>query len=128
MTDKSDKKIKYLRSDESIRFCCVSSFSNREKGGFRRIFKRRYSFLCISGLASLFLSGHVTLKVIFYHFHHYIFKVYKYSSRHFEKPNRVLFAQYPGVPHFLHLKQWRIANEAESLIQIQYATKPRNPE
>jgi hypothetical protein len=77
---------------------------------------------------SLFLSGHITLKVIFYHFHHYIFKVYKYSSPHFEKPKRVLFEQYPGAPLFLHLKQWRIANEAESLIQIQYATKPRNPE
>jgi hypothetical protein len=84
--------------------------------------------LCVCRFLSLFLSGRITLKVIFYYFHHYIFKVYKYSSHHFEKPNRALFQQYRAAPIFLHLKQWRIANEAESLILIQYATKPRNPE
>ena len=105
-----------------------SSLSNEEKDCPACIFKRQSSFQYISRLVSLFLSGRITLKVIFYYFHHFIFKVYRYSSRYFEKPNRVLFEQYPGTLFFLHLKQWRIANEAVSLIQIQYSTKPRNPE
>lgn len=74
------------------------------------------------------LSGRITLKVIFYYFHHYIFKVYKCINQHFEKPKCVLFHQYRLAPLFLHLKQWQIANETESLIQLHYAEKPRNPE
>ena len=78
--------------------------------------------------SSLFLSGHITLKVIFYHFHHYLFKVYKYSSPHFEKPTGSFIHCYRHAALFLHLKQWCITNEAVSLIQVHYAEKPRNPE
>ena len=76
----------------------------------------------------LFLSGRIALKVIFYYFHNYIFKTYKCIYRHFEKPNSVLFQQYRCTPLFLHLGQWHIANETESLIQLHYAQIKRNPE
>lgn len=94
----------------------------------KKIFKRQYSFLYVSGIASLFLSGRITLKVIFYYFHHYIFKVYKYSSPHFEKPTCSFIHRCRYALHFLHLKQWEVSNETESLIQVHYAEKPRNPE
>lgn len=127
MIDKSDKKIKYLCSAVSINFCCVFNFSYGKKEDPKCIFKRRYSFLYISRLVSLLLCGRITLKVIFYYFYHYIFKIYKCINQHFEEPNRVLFQQYRCTPLFLHLKQWHTANEAESLLVVQYATKPKNP-
>jgi hypothetical protein len=86
------------------------------------------SLLRLWGLLYLFLSGTITLKVIFYHFHNYIFKKYQTLNELFEKPYRSPFQHYRIAPLFLHLKQWRNANEAESLIQVQYATKPKNPE
>lgn len=82
----------------------------------------------IGRLLSLFLSGRITLKVIFYYFHNYLFKVYKYSTPHFEKPVGSFIHCYRHVAVFLHLKQWCITNEAVSLIQVHYAEKPRNPE
>jgi hypothetical protein len=82
----------------------------------------------IAHLVSLFLSGSLTLKVIFYYFHHYLFKAYKCINEHFEKPKRVLFYRYRCTPLFLHLSQWQIANETESLIQLHYAQIKRNPE
>jgi hypothetical protein len=82
----------------------------------------------IAHLVSLFLSGRLTLKVIFYYFHHYLFKVYKCINENFEKPNSVLFQEYRCTPLFLHLGQWHIANETESLIQLHYAQIKRNPE
>lgn len=85
-------------------------------------------FQYISRLASLFLSGRITLKVTFFHFSKYIFKSYKCINRHFEKPKKVLFHQYRCTPLFLHLKQWCITNEAVSLIQLHYARIKRNPE
>jgi hypothetical protein len=76
----------------------------------------------------LLLSGTITLKTIFNHFQNYIFKRYECIKEQFEKPTILLFQQYPVAPLVLHLAQWRLANEAESLMMIQYATKPRNPE
>ena len=76
----------------------------------------------------LILFGSITLKTIFHYFQNYIFKRYKYTKELFEKPTILLFHQYPVAPLVLHLAQWRLANEAESLIVVQYATKPRNPE
>lgn len=88
----------------------------------------RYSFQDESRLVSIFLSGSFTLKIIFYYFHHYITKAYQCIHQHFEKPTSLLFQQYRIAPLVLHLAQWRLANEAESLMVVQYATKPRNPE
>lgn len=94
------------------------------KASYQTIFSNAVAYKVLYVL----LSGRITLKVIFCYFHHYLFKVYKYSSRHFEKPNRVLFQQYRCTPLFLHLNQWQIANETESLIQLHYARIKRNPE
>jgi hypothetical protein len=85
------------------------------------------SLLRLWGLLYLLFSGIITLKTIFNHFQNYIFKRYNCINQQFEKPNRVLFHQYRCTPLFLHLNQWRTANEAESLIMVQYAMKPKNP-
>jgi hypothetical protein len=85
-------------------------------------------FLYAWRLLFLFLSSTITLKTIFNHFQNYIFKRYKCIKELLEKPTILLFQQYPVAPLVLHLAQWRLANEAESLIVVQYATKPRNPE
>jgi hypothetical protein len=79
-------------------------------------------------LLSLFLSGRITLKVIFYHFHNYLFKIYKYPTPHFKKPPGSFVHRYRHAALFLHLKQWCIINEAVSLIQLHYAQIKRNPE
>lgn len=50
------------------------------------------------------------------------------SKALFEKQYHSLFRQYKSYRLFLRLRQWKIANEAESLLQSQYAKKPRNPE
>lgn len=76
----------------------------------------------------LFLSGTLTLKTIFNYFQNYIFKRYTCIKEYIEKPTILLFQQYPVAPLVLHLAQWRLANEAESLIVVHYASKPRNPE
>jgi hypothetical protein len=104
------------------------SNSNTGRKDRSTIFKERYLFKYLSELLSLFLSDRITLKVIFYYFHQYLFKVYKYSSRYFEKPKRVLFYRYRCTPLILHLGQWQIANETESLIHLHYAQIKRNPE
>jgi len=104
------------------------SHSNEEKGCPACIFKHRSSFQYISKSASLFLSGRITLKVIFYYFNNYLFKIYKYPSPHFEKPTGSFIHCYRHAVLFLHLKQWCINNKADSLIQVHYAEKPRNPE
>jgi hypothetical protein len=85
-------------------------------------------FLYTWRLLFLFLSGTITLKTIFHYFQNYIFKKYESIKEQFEKPTILLFHQYPVAPLVLHLAQWRLANEAESLMLVQYATKPRNPE
>lgn len=76
----------------------------------------------------LFLSGRITLKVIFYYLHHFIFKVYTCSSRYFEKPAGSFVHRYRHVAASLRLKQWCINNEAVSLIHLHYAKIKRNPE
>jgi len=76
----------------------------------------------------LFLSGTLTLKAIFRYFQNYIFKRYKCIKELFEKPTILLFQQYPVAPLVLHLAQWGLANEAESLIHLHYAQIKRNPE
>src|SRR6185312_9679375 len=76
----------------------------------------------------LLLSGTITLKTIFHYFQNYFFKRYKCTKEHFEKPSILLFQKYRVAPLVLHFAQWRLANEVESLMVIQYATKPRNPE
>ena len=105
-----------------------SSFSNGKKDVPACIFKRRSSFQYVLSLLFLFLSGRITLKVIFYYFHNYLFKVYKCINQHFGKPNQVLFQKYRCTPLSLHLSQWQIANETESLIQLHFAQIKRNPE
>src|SRR6185312_7333774 len=85
-------------------------------------------FLYTWRLLFLFLFGTITLKTIFRYFQNYIFIRYKCIKEHFEKPSILLFQQYPVAPLVLHLTQWRLANEVESLMVIQYSTKPRNPE
>jgi hypothetical protein len=87
----------------------------------------RQQFLHVLRFFLLLLSGSITLKVIFSHFHNYIFKAYKRINPHFEKPTSTLFQPYQCAPLFLHLKQWQVAN-AVSLIQLHYAQKPKNPE
>jgi hypothetical protein len=82
----------------------------------------------IGRFLSFFPCGIITLKAIFSHFHNYLFKIYKCINPHFEKPDRVLFQQYRCTPLFLHLNQWQIANETESLIRLHYAQIKRNPE
>ena len=86
------------------------------------------AFLSAWLLLSLFLYGRITRKVIFYYFHNYLFKIYKYPSPHFEKPTGSLINCYRYAPLFLHLNQWRIANEVVSLIHLHYAQIKRNPE
>jgi hypothetical protein len=81
------------------------------------------SVVCIFRYSFLFLSGTITLKTIFNYFQNYIC-----IKEHLEKPTILLFQQYPVAPLVLHLAQWRLANEAESLMVVQYASKPRNPE
>jgi hypothetical protein len=93
-----------------------------------RITRNRSIYQRICRCLFLFLFGTITLKRIFYHFQNYNFKRYKCINQHFEKPASVLFQEYRIAPLFLHLKQWRITNEAESLMVVQYAMKPRNPE
>jgi hypothetical protein len=88
----------------------------------------QHSIICVCRCFYLFLSGTITLKTIFNHFQNYIFKRYTCIKEYIEKPTILLFHQYPVAPLVLHLAQWRLANEAESLMMIQYATKPRNPE
>ena len=46
----------------------------------------------------------------------------------FEKPYHALYQRYKCYRLFLRLRQWKIANEGTSLMQSQYAKKPRNPE
>lgn len=104
-----------------------SSLSNGEKGVPVCVFKRRFSFQYVLNFVSLFLSCRITLKAIFNHFHNYLFKVYKCINQHIEKPVSALFKQYRIAPLFLHLKQWCITNQTESLMVVQYATKPKNP-
>jgi len=85
-------------------------------------------FLYVSKFLSLFLSGRITLKVIFYYLHNYLFKIYKYPIPQFEKPAGSFIHCYLHAAPFLHLKQWCITNEAASLIQLHYAQIKRNPE
>ena len=68
------------------------------------------------------------LSKIFYPFRDYIAKAYKCIYPHSEKRSYVLFEKCRIAPLVLHLKQWYFAYETESLIQIQYASKPKNPE
>ena len=103
----------------------LSSFNN---GGKKLFFNVQQSLLFVWRFLYLFFPGTITLKTIFNYFRNYIFKKYQTINEHFEKPYRSPFQQYRIAPLFLHLKQWRNANEAESLIQVQYATKPKNPE
>jgi hypothetical protein len=105
-----------------------SNLDNHEKSGPAGIFKFRHPFQSICKALSLFLSGAITLKTIFHHFQHYIFKKYKSINEPIEKPTRRLFNQYPVTPLALHLAQWRSNNEAESLIHLHYAQIKRNPE
>lgn len=105
-----------------------SNLNNRRKSNPACIFKRRHSFQYVCSFLLLFLSGRITLKIIFYHFQHYITKAYKCITPHFEKPNRVLFYQYRCAPLSLHLSQWQMANETESLIHLHYMQIKRNPE
>jgi hypothetical protein len=92
------------------------------------ISKNRVIYQQICPTLFLLLSGTITLKTIFHHFQNYIFKKYECIKEQFEKPTILLFKQYPVAPLVLHLAQWRLANEAESLIVVHYASKPRNPE
>ena len=103
----------------------IYTFNNEAEELFLYV---QQSLLLIWRCLYLFLSGIITLKTIFYHFHHYITKAYKCINQHFEKPNRSLFQQYRCFPLFLHLGQWQASNEEESLIQVHYAAKPKNPE
>jgi hypothetical protein len=91
----------------------------------RRLHK---SLLFISHVLFLFLSGTITLKTIFRNFQNYIFKRYQCVNQHFEKPASLLFQEYRIAPLLLHLKQWLIANETESLMHLHFAQIKRNPE
>lgn len=44
-----------------------------------------------------------------------------------EKPNR-LFRQYKNYRMLIRLHSWKITDQATSLMQAQYACKPRDPE
>lgn len=77
-------------------------------------------------LVFLFPSDTLSLKAIIQYFQFYLIKRYQFVNGHFEKPSRLSFNYY--VAHrILHLVQRRPGNEAESLIVVHYATKPKNP-
>ena len=94
---------------------------------------KRYLRVVLQAYASawqllfLFLPSPIKVKTTS-HFPKYLFKLYKCIYEHFEKPNYVLFQKYRCTPLFLHLSQWQLANETESLIQLHYAQIKRNPE
>lgn len=105
-----------------------SSLSNGEKGCPACIFKRWHFFQHTWKFLSLLLSGRITLKTILNYFRHYLTRVCEYANEHFLKVKWRLFRKYRCAPLFLHLKQWQNTNEAVSLSQILYVSKPRNPE
>lgn len=76
----------------------------------------------------LILSNNIALRFAYHPLQNYLFKDYKIINHHFEKPRRSLFCQYQIAPLPLHLKQWLICNEHESMALTRYAEKPRNPE
>jgi len=45
-----------------------------------------------------------------------------------EKPDQFIVQRYKSYRLYLRLMQWKKNNEAKSLIQLHYASKPRNPE
>jgi hypothetical protein len=104
--------------DTNSTYCSIETCVIKNRRVYQQI---RYALL-------LLVSGSITLKTIFRYFQNYIFKRYKCIKEYFEKPTILLFQQYPVAPLVLHLTQWRLANETESLMVVQYATKPRNPE
>jgi hypothetical protein len=118
----SFKNIAYTNID-SIKYAIIVELTRKPQFNSKyQLFFQEWEYL------HLFLSSTITLKTIFNHFQNYIFNRYICIKEHFEKPTILLFKQYPVAPLVLHLAQWRLANEAESLMVIQYATKPRNPE
>lgn len=105
-----------------------SRLGNGVKGCPACIYKRGFYFQYACKFLSLLFSGRITLKVISHYFHHYLFKIYRCIQEHLKKKKYSLFLQYCCAPLFLHLKQWQTTNEAVSLTQVRYASKPRNPE
>lgn len=68
----------------------------------------------------LFLITDIVCSIL-YHFHQNLQKIYK---SHFEKQ----FHQHFNFRFSLHLKQWQISKQINSLIEVHYAQIKRNPE
>jgi len=62
--------------------------------------------------------------------YHVLLMIFKKEHRtnHREKPNPRLCQQYKCYRMLIRMKHWRITNEANSLVQIKNARKPKNPE
>lgn len=86
----------------------------------------------VSGLwrwLHLFLYRVITLKGIFNHSQNDIFRRHYRINPHFEKPGQDHFHQWPIPPCLSpRLRQWEIENEENSLMQVRFAAKPKNPE
>ena len=73
------------------------------------------------------LSKTVRNTLLHYHALLVIFKK-EHRSNYRKKPNQRLCQQYKSFRMLIRLNQWRISNEANSLVQIKNARKPKNPE
>jgi hypothetical protein len=58
----------------------------------------------------------------------YIKKRYAATKTPFEKPEPAFYRQYKNYRLLIRLKHWRKTTMPTSLIKVQYATKPKNPE
>ena len=70
-----------------------------------------------------------TIRDTFLHYHALIMIFKKeHRSVYRKKPDPRLCQQYKSFRMLIRLKQWRITDEATSLVQIKNARKPKNPE
>lgn len=103
---------------QSISITSVRRFKNRLriKREIRRRRIRIYFFVLLFSLT------------VFIHSKNSFFQPHQYLLHYFEKPCRLLFHQYRIAPLHLHLKEWAICNQHQSLELVLYAAMPRNPE
>lgn len=73
------------------------------------------------------LSKAVRNTFLHYHALLVVFKK-EHRSNYRKKPNPRLCQQYKSFRMLIRLKHWRITDEADSLVQIRNARKPKDPE
>jgi len=83
-------------------------------------------------LYSLFYKTRLSHKVsnILLHYHAllYVKRRNAKTNKPFEKPIAAFYLQYKSHRLLTRLKHWRKTATPTSLMQVQYAAKPRNPE